>query len=102
MQKLEGDGWVFVHAGGTVVQRELKAGERLDVDTGCVVAFHDTVSMDVRPVGGIKSMLFGGEGVFLATLTGQIGRASCRERVYKYGAFSVDADTYKKKTNNSY
>ncbi|MCP1374066.1 TIGR00266 family protein [Dyella lutea] len=70
MQKLEGDGWVFVHAGGTVVQRELKAGERLDVDTGCVVAFHDTVSMDVKPVGGIKSMFFGGEGMFLATLTG--------------------------------
>jgi uncharacterized protein (AIM24 family) len=70
MQKLEGDGWVFVHAGGTVVQRELKAGERLDVDTGCVVAFHDTVSMDIKSVGGIKSMLFGGEGVFLATLTG--------------------------------
>ena len=70
MQKLEGDGWVFVHAGGTVVERELRAGERLDVDTGCVMAFHDTVSMDVRPVGGIKSMLFGGEGVFLATLTG--------------------------------
>jgi uncharacterized protein (TIGR00266 family) len=70
MQKLEGDGWVFVHAGGTVVERELRNGERLDVDTGCVMAFHDTVNMDVRPVGGIKSMLFGGEGVFLATLTG--------------------------------
>jgi len=70
MQKLEGDGWVFVHAGGTLVERDLAAGERLDVDTGCVMAFHDTVSMDVRPVGGIKSMLFGGEGVFLATLTG--------------------------------
>ncbi|MDO1530223.1 TIGR00266 family protein [Fulvimonas sp. R45] len=70
MQKLEGDGWVFVHAGGTMVERELAPGERLDVDTGCVVAFHDTVNMDVRPVGGIKSMLFGGEGVFLATLTG--------------------------------
>jgi len=70
MQKLEGDGWVFVHAGGTVMQRELAAGERLDVDTGCVVAFHDSVSMDVRAVGGIKSMLFGGEGMFLATLTG--------------------------------
>lgn len=70
MQKLEGDGWVFVHAGGTVVERELKAGERLDVDTGCVVAFHDTVSMDVQMVGGIKSMLFGGEGMFLATLSG--------------------------------
>lgn len=70
MQKLEGDGWVFVHAGGTLVERELSAGERLDVDTGCVMAFHDSVSMDVKAVGGIKSMLFGGEGVFLATLTG--------------------------------
>jgi uncharacterized protein (TIGR00266 family) len=70
MQKLEGDGQIFVHAGGTVVERELKAGERLDVDTGCVVALTQTVGFDVKPVGGIKSMLFGGEGVFLANLTG--------------------------------
>ncbi|WP_159619888.1 TIGR00266 family protein [Ruania rhizosphaerae] len=70
MQKLEGDGWVFVHGGGTMVERELGAGERIDVDTGCVMAYHDTVDMDVRPVGGVKSMFFGGEGVFLATLTG--------------------------------
>ncbi|MCE5234336.1 MAG: AIM24 family protein [Mizugakiibacter sp.] len=70
MEKLEGDGWVFVHAGGTVVERQLAPGERLDIDTGCVVAFTDGVSMDVQAVGGIKSMLFGGEGVFLATLTG--------------------------------
>jgi uncharacterized protein (TIGR00266 family) len=70
MQKLEGDGWVFVHAGGTVMERQLAPGERIDVDTGCVVAFHSSVEMDVRAVGGIKSMLFGGEGVFLATLTG--------------------------------
>ena len=70
MQKLEGDGWVFVHAGGCVVERELKAGERIDVDTGCVVAYHASVNMEVRPVSGIKSMFFGGEGVFLATLTG--------------------------------
>ncbi len=70
MQKLEGDGLVFVHAGGTIMERELAAGERIDVDTGCVVAYTQTVDMDVRPVGGIKSMLFGGEGVFLATLTG--------------------------------
>ena len=70
MQKIEGDGWVFVHAGGTLVERDLAAGERLDVDTGCVVAFHAGVSMDVRAAGGIKSMLFGGEGMFLATLTG--------------------------------
>src|SRR5699024_8597337 len=51
MQKLEGDGWVFVQAGGTVVERELAAGERLDVDTGCVVAFHEGVSMDIQQVG---------------------------------------------------
>ena len=70
MQKLEGDGWVFVHAGGTVVERELAAGERIDVDTGCVVGYHASVDMDVRRVAGLKSMFFGGEGVFLATLTG--------------------------------
>jgi len=70
MQKLEGDGWVFIHAGGCVVERDLAAGERIDVDTGCVVGYHASVNMDVRPVGGIKSMFFGGEGVFLATLTG--------------------------------
>src|SRR3546814_16474414 len=70
MQKLEGDGWVFVHAGGTVMERQLAAGERIDVDTGCVLAYHASVDMDVKPVGGINSMLFGGEGMFLATLTG--------------------------------
>lgn len=70
MQQLDGDGWVFVHAGGTLVERELRAGERIDVDTGCVAAFESTINMDIRPVGGIKSMLFGGEGVFLATLSG--------------------------------
>jgi uncharacterized protein (TIGR00266 family) len=70
MQKLDGDGWVFVHAGGTIVERTLAPGERLDVDTGCVVAFHQGINFDVKPVGGIKSALFGGEGLFLATLTG--------------------------------
>jgi uncharacterized protein (TIGR00266 family) len=70
MQKLTGDGLVFVHAGGTIVERELRPGERLDVDTGCVVAMTSTVNFDIKPVGGVKSMLFGGEGVFLATLTG--------------------------------
>ena len=70
MERLDGDGLVFVHAGGTVISRELAAGERLDVDTGCVVAFTSGIDFDVRAVGGIKSMLFGGEGVFLATLTG--------------------------------
>ena len=70
MQKLTGDGLVFVHAGGTIMERELAAGERLDVDTGCVVAMTSSVNFDIKPVGGVKSMLFGGEGVFLATLTG--------------------------------
>lgn len=70
MQKLEGDGWVFIHAGGCVVEHTLEAGQRIDVDTGCVVGYHATVEMDVRRVAGLKSMFFGGEGVFLATLTG--------------------------------
>ena len=70
MQKLEGDGLVFIHAGGTIVERELASGERLDVDTGCVVALTDTVNFDLQSVGSVKSALFGGEGVFLATLTG--------------------------------
>jgi uncharacterized protein (TIGR00266 family) len=70
MQKLEGDGLVFVHAGGTIVERQLAPGERLEVDTGCMVAMTGDVQFDVVPVGGVKSMLFGGEGVFLAQLTG--------------------------------
>lgn len=70
MQKLEGDGLAFVHAGGTVVERHLAAGESLHVDTGCVVAFEVTVDFDIQTVGGVKSMLFGGEGVFFAHLRG--------------------------------
>jgi uncharacterized protein (TIGR00266 family) len=70
MQKLEGDGLVFVHAGGCVVERELRAGETLNVDTGCIVAFQEGVGFDIQQVGGIKSALFGGEGLFFANLTG--------------------------------
>jgi uncharacterized protein (TIGR00266 family) len=70
MQKLEGDGFVFVHAGGALVERELKAGEELHVDTGCLVALTQTVDYDVVSVGGVKSMIFGGEGVFFARLRG--------------------------------
>ncbi|MFH1964779.1 MAG: TIGR00266 family protein [Acidobacteriota bacterium] len=70
MQKLEGDGKVFVHAGGCVIERELRAGETLHVDTGCVVAFQPTVNFEIQQVGGIKSALFGGEGLFFATITG--------------------------------
>lgn len=70
MQKLEGDGWVFVQFGGMVIERTLAPGERLHVDTGCVAAFTDTVDFDLIQAGGIKSMLFAGEGVFFAQLTG--------------------------------
>jgi uncharacterized protein (TIGR00266 family) len=70
MQKLEGDGLVFVHAGGTVVDRQLAPGETLHVDTGCVVAFESSVQFDIQQAGGIKTALFGGEGLFFATLTG--------------------------------
>jgi uncharacterized protein (TIGR00266 family) len=70
MQKLEGDGLVFVHAGGTIYTRELAAGETLHIDTGCVVAYTDGTNFDIQNVGSVKSMIFGGEGVFMATLTG--------------------------------
>jgi uncharacterized protein (TIGR00266 family) len=70
MQKLEGDGMVFVHAGGTVIERDLAPGEILHVDTGCVVALESTIDFDIQQVGGIKSVLFGGEGVFFAVLRG--------------------------------
>jgi uncharacterized protein (TIGR00266 family) len=70
MQKLEGDGWVFVHAGGSIYERTLQPGEQLHVDTGCVVAYTAGVDMDIIQAGGVKSMLFGGEGLFFAQLTG--------------------------------
>lgn len=70
MQRLSGDGIVFVHAGGTVVERELAPGEELHVDSGCLVAQTASISFDVVPVGGVKSMFFGGEGFFFARLVG--------------------------------
>ncbi len=70
MQRLQGDGWAFVHAGGTIVQKELGMGETLRVDTGCIVAFQPTVQFDIQYVGKIKTALFGGEGLFFATLRG--------------------------------
>ena len=70
MQKLSGDGLAFVHAGGTVVQRELQAGQTLMVDSGCLVAYVPSVSFEIQYVGKIKTALFGGEGLFFAKLTG--------------------------------
>ena len=69
LQRLRGDGKVFVHAGGTLMEKRLN-GERLRVDTGCIVAFESGIDYDIELAGGLRSMLFGGEGVFLATLEG--------------------------------
>jgi uncharacterized protein (TIGR00266 family) len=70
MQRLQGDGWAFVHAGGTLQERTLGAGEVIRVDTGCIVAFQPSIQYDIEYVGKIKSALFGGEGLFFATLRG--------------------------------
>jgi uncharacterized protein (TIGR00266 family) len=70
MQRLQGDGWAFVHAGGTLQERTLAPGELIRVDTGCIVGFQPTVQYDIQYVGRIKSAIFGGEGLFFATLRG--------------------------------
>ena len=70
MQRLQGDGMAFVHAGGTLYERVLAPGETLRVDTGCIVAFQPTVDYDIQYVGNIKTAFFGGEGLFFATLRG--------------------------------
>lgn len=70
MQKLEGDGMAFIHAGGTIIEKQLQPGEKLRIDTGCLVAMTQTVDYDIEMVKGIKTALFGGEGLFFATLQG--------------------------------
>ena len=70
MQRLDGDGYAFVHVGGTVIERQLAAGEELHVDTGCVAAMTANVDFDIVRAGSVKSMIFGGEGVFFAQLRG--------------------------------
>ncbi|MCH4893929.1 MULTISPECIES: TIGR00266 family protein [unclassified Sphingomonas] len=70
MQKLEGDGWVFVQMGGTVVERELGPGQELHVDTGCLAAYTPGIDFDLVTAGGVRSVLFGGEGLFFARLRG--------------------------------
>lgn len=70
LQKLTGDGWAFIHAGGALIEKRLQPGERLDVDTGCIAGFSAAVEYDIRFIGGFRNALFGGEGIFLATLTG--------------------------------
>jgi uncharacterized protein (AIM24 family) len=70
LQNLEGDGLAFIHAGGTLIKKQLE-GETLRVDTGCLVAFTEGIDYDIERAGNLKSMLFGGEGLFLATLRGR-------------------------------
>lgn len=70
MQRVEGDGMAFVHAGGTMARKELAMGEKISVDTGCIIGFTQDVNYDIEFVGGIKNTIFGGEGLFFATLTG--------------------------------
>lgn len=70
MQKLEGDGYAFMHAGGHVFERSLAAGELLKIDTGCIVAYTQQIEFDIQFIGGIKNTIFGGEGLFFATLRG--------------------------------
>ncbi len=94
MQKLEGDGLAFVHAGGHVLQRELKYGETIKIDTGCIVAFTPSVHYDIQFVGGIKNTIFGGEGLFFATLEGPgtvwiqtLPISRLASRILAYGTF---------------
>ena len=70
LERLTGPGQVFIHAGGDFVEFQLQAGEMLQIDTGCIVAFDEGVDYDIQMVGGIRTALFGGEGMFLATLRG--------------------------------
>jgi uncharacterized protein (TIGR00266 family) len=95
MQKLEGDGLAFVHAGGLVIEKELQPGEVLKVDTGCVVAYTQQVDFDIEFVRGIRNMVFGGEGLFFAVLRGPgkvwlqslpISRLASRVLAYGTGA----------------
>lgn len=94
MQKLEGDGMAFVHAGGHVFERTLQPGELLRVDTGCIVAYEQTIDYDIQFVGGIKNTLFGGEGLFFATLRGPgkvwiqtLPISRLAGRILSYGSF---------------
>lgn len=95
MQKLEGDGLAFVHAGGLVIEKELQPGEMLKVDTGCVVAYTQQVDFDIEFIRGIRNMVFGGEGLFFAVLRGPgkvwlqslpISRLASRVLAYGTGA----------------
>ncbi|HMN32582.1 MAG TPA: TIGR00266 family protein [Chitinophagaceae bacterium] len=94
MQKLEGDGMAFVHAGGHVHERNLSVGEILKIDTGCIVAYTKDIDFDIQFVGGIRNTIFGGEGLFFATLKGpgtvwiqSLPISRLASRIISYGSF---------------
>jgi conserved hypothetical protein TIGR00266 len=94
MQKLEGDGMAFVHAGGHVYERQIQPGETLRIDTGCVVAYTQQIDFDIQFVGGIKNTIFGGEGLFFAVLRGpgtvwiqSLPISRLASRIISYGGF---------------
>jgi uncharacterized protein (TIGR00266 family) len=95
MQKLEGDGMAFVHAGGHVFERTLLPGEIIKIDTGCVVAYTQEISFDIQFIGGIRNSIFGGEGLFFATLRGPgkvwiqtLPVSRLASRILAYGSFN--------------
>lgn len=95
MQKLEGDGMAFMHAGGHVFSRQLAPGETIKVDTGCIVAYTQEVGFDIQFIGGIKNSIFGGEGLFFATLRGPgtvwmqtLPVSRLASRILAYGTFN--------------
>jgi uncharacterized protein (TIGR00266 family) len=92
MQKLEGDGMAFVHAGGMVIERQLGQGDLLKVDTGCIVAYTSSIDFDIEFIGGVKNTIFGGEGLFFATLRGpgkvwlqSLPISRLADRILRYG-----------------
>ncbi|MBS3116760.1 TIGR00266 family protein [Candidatus Woesearchaeota archaeon] len=94
LQRLSGDGLAFIHAGGTVIERTLKTGEELRVDTGCIVGFEEKVDYDIRFIGGFKNALFGGEGLFLAMLRGP-GKIYLQSLPFSRLADRIQAATWK-------
>ncbi|MBU6324162.1 MAG: TIGR00266 family protein [Bacteroidetes bacterium] len=101
MQKLEGDGMAFVHAGGYILEKQLAPGEVLKVDTGCIVAYTQEVDYDIQFVGGIKNSIFGGEGLFFATLRGP-GKVWLQTLpVSRLAARILEYGTYKRKEEGS-
>lgn len=94
LQRLEGDGMAFIHAGGTLIEKKLAPGEVLRVDTGCLAAFSPSVDYDIQFIGGFKNAMFGGEGLFLASLTGpgtvylqSLPLSRLADRIYAAGRF---------------